>query len=956
MSYRLLHILCCTICLQCLFAQEVYELDQKYPVHDLNPSLKVYSNSTHRFTPEIILKDSTLPFQLGNAIPKYLKVGVTYWGKLTVRAKDSLKGWTLHFEDKQIGIPAWGKSNGKVDVYAYDGSNLVFHKKTGAEYSKKERKVKANWVLNQISLHDLPLNKDITFVIKAQGNKLGHPAYFNLSARSPRQPYYHQIYQFHNSFNIFMFGVTFIIFLYHLLQYIYLKERVFMWFSIWLLFCMLTMAMSIGLIIGSFTKFRFALWVIIANGVFFSFWFFGRMFINSKEKFPKLDKFILALAVFILVEIIGVALYSIIFKPQIFFTGVGIHYNLLQIYTIASLVMSIILAFKKDLFARYFGIGSIIGSIFLIIGTLWAMQIIRPFSNYFIDPFATGMFLQIIIYSFGIAYRQQKITEQAQEKKLQAERSIAEIQRMKDLDGVKTRFFANISHEFRTPLTLITGPLERVKKLSSNKVGESVLLSDKAYNVIKKNANRLQTLVDQLLDLSKIESGTVHLNLTQGGLIQFIRSIVFSFESMAERQNISLNTNFPEELNTAFYDKDKLEKTLNNLLSNAFKYTPQGGAVSIQVDYTENNFTIEISDTGKGIKQEEVSRIFDRFYRIEGTETKGSGIGLALTKELVDLHNGQINVHSKKGRGTSFKIRLPYLLSDLPDSIVSSQPEKLKVAVTDDDEVIIINNESNSHKCKKNSKDEAVVLLVEDNRDLRNFITDILSSHYKVLTASDGLQGERMAFEHIPDIVISDVMMPKKDGYELCNVLKTNIKTSHIPIIMLTAKAGQSNKMEGLTQGADAYITKPFDANELLIRLKNLIEARKKIWEHFKSLDLAVIDNLNIQSADDKFLQKVVKTIKENLNNELLSVEDIASSVGFSRVQLHRKLKAIIDKSTGQLVSEIRLNEARKMLKNKIGSVSEIAYAVGYSNMSYFTKSFKEKFGILPSKVQNQEN
>jgi len=949
MKLRIFYIIFYLLMLQWVQGQEIYELDSKYPVHDLNTHLKVVADTANNFSPELILNDTILNYLQGNKLPRYLNVGTTYWGKLDLIAKDSLKGWTLHFEDKMIGTPAWTKSNGKIDVYAYANNQLIFHKKSGVEYPKKERDAKTNWVLNSINLDTFPINTPITLVIKVQGNSIGYPAYFNLSARSPKQPFYHQIYQFNNSFNIFMFGVTFIIFLYYLLQFIYLRQRIFFWFSLWLMFCMLTMSMSMGLIIGSISKLRYPVWMLIANGIFFTFWFFGRSFVDSKKKFPILDKFMLGIALFILIEILIMVFYVIIFKPQTYFTGVGIHYQLLNIYTLSSLILSIILSLKKDLFARYFGIGSLIASLSLIIGTLWAMGIISPPLN--LDPFATGIFLQIVIYAFGIAYRQQKITQQTQEEKLQAERSIAEIQRMKDLDNVKTRFFANISHEFRTPLSLIAGPLNQAKKLSSNKLNEEILLSNKAYEVIKRNTTRLQMLVDQLLDLSKIESGNVHLNLKKNGLIQFIRSIVFSFESMAERQNISLNTHFPEEINNAYFDKDKLEKIINNLLSNAFKFTPSGGAVSVNVANNGNTFALEVSDTGKGIEQEEIDRIFDRFYRVEGTEAKGSGIGLALTKELIDLHNGRISVHSEKGRGTVFKVRLPYTLQTLPDSVlVSSNTNQREISIEKVKEYEKVLTPSNTTKTE-HIDDLPVVLLVEDNADLRDFIKEILEDKYKVILASNGLQGERMAFEHIPDIVISDVMMPKKDGYELCNTLKINIKTSHIPIIMLTAKAGQSNKIAGLTQGADAYLTKPFDADELLLRIKNLIAARKKIWEHFKSSDLTVIEGLDLKSVDDKFLQKVMKTIKDNLDNELLSVEDIASKVGFSRAQLYRKLKALTNKSAGQLINGIRLNEAKRMLVHKIGSVSEVAYSVGYSNMSYFTKSFKEKFGVLPSKV-----
>ncbi|WP_343487556.1 ATP-binding protein [Allomuricauda sp. d1] len=930
-----------------LSAQSVYELDPKYPVHDLDPYLQVYTDSTENLTVEKVLNATNLPFIRGDELPRLLKTHTTYWGKLKLKASSPIQDWTLQFEDKMIGPPAWTKSNGKVDVHAYANGQQLFHQKTGVEYPKKERSASEHWALNAISLKSLPPDTVVTLIIKAQGNGYGYPAYFNLSARSPDQAFYHRPFQYHRIFNAFMFGVTFMILLYFFLQYLYLRQRVYLWFSVWMAFCTLTQAMTIGLIIGDLPNLRYFTWIFIANGIFFTFWFFGRSFIDSKRKFPLLDKFILGLALFILGEILVTLLHVSFFKPDTYFTAPhALHYPFLTVYALGSLLLSIVLTLKKDLFARYFGAGSLIASIFLIVGTLWSMGVLRP--PFGIDPYSTGMFLQIVIYSFGIAYRSQKINEQNQLERLSAERSLAEIQRMRDLDEIKTRFFANVSHEFRTPLALIHGPLQQAEKQSEASRNGSVQLSQKAFGIIKKNTQRLQMLVNQLLELSKIESGNVHLQLTKGGLIQFLRSHVFSFESMAERKNISLNTHFSEESDDAYYDKDKLEKIVNNLLSNAFKYTPDGGAVHVNVSHSDKYLFLKVSDTGNGMHKTEIDRIFDRFYRVEGTEAKGSGIGLALTKELVTLHNGQINVHSEKRRGTTFKIRLPIRLEDLPESIQLQQTEDKSpkvIPITKELSESINGTSQNLHDHEK------VVLLVEDNEDLQDFIADILKPQYKVLTANDGLQGERMAFEHIPDLVISDVMMPKKDGYELCNTLKHNTKTSHIPIIMLTAKAGQTSKMAGLTQGADAYLTKPFDADELLLRIKNLVEARKKIWEHFKSMDLSALPDLELRSVDDQFLQKVVKIIKENIDNELLSVEDIASKVGFSRAQLHRKLKALTNKSPGQLVNEIRLNRAKTMLAQKMGSVSEIAYSVGYSNMSYFTKSFKEKFGVLPSKV-----
>lgn len=928
--------------------QEVYELDPKYPVHDLDPYLQVFADSSDQFSAQQLLNDATLSFTLGDELPILLETNLTYWGKLKLKTTDSLTGWTLDFEDIMIGPPAWTKSNGKVDVYGYANGQLLFHQKTGVEYSKKERATDEHWVLNRVQLEDLPPETLVTLLIKAQGNSFGYPAYFHLSARSPEQANYHAPYQYHRTFNAFMFGVTFIIFLYFFLQFIYLRERIYFWFSLWLLFCAVTQSMTIGLLVGNLPTLRYPLWIFTANAQFFTFWFFGRSFIGSKQKFPVIDRFIKGLAFFILIEVMITAFYVMLFNPETYFTAPHpLHYLFLNLYAIGSLILSILLILKKDLFARYFGMGSMIVSVFLIFGTLWSMGVLRP--PFGIDPYSTGMFLQIVIYSFGIAYRSRKINEQNQWERLEGERSLAEIQRMKDLDEMKTRFFANVSHEFRTPLSLIHGPLQQAEKQSQGIKDKSVQLSEKAFTLIKNNTVRLQMLVNQLLDLSKIESENLHLKLSQGGLIQFLRTHVFSFESMAERKNISLNTHFSGKFEEAYYDQDKLEKIVNNLLSNAFKYTPQGGAVSVNVDLTDENLSLEISDTGDGMHKKEIDRIFDRFYRVEGTEAKGSGIGLALTKELVMLQNGQINVHSEKGRGTTFKVRLPVALKNLPDAIhLESNTSSPSLEI---EETPMGNAKAPNGNVVPLPDHEEVILLVEDNQDLQRFIADILAPRYNVLTSNDGAQGERMAFEHIPDLVISDVMMPKKDGYELCSALKNNTKTSHIPIMLLTAKAGQTNKMAGLTQGADAYLTKPFDADELLLRTKNLIEARKKIWEHFKSLDFSAIPDLNLSSVDDKFLQNVVKIIKENIDNELLSVEDIAAKVGFSRAQLHRKLKALTNKSAGQLVNEIRLNMAKTMLSHKAGSVSEIAYSVGYANLSYFTKSFKEKFGVLPSKV-----
>lgn len=919
--------------------QKYYQLDTIHPVHDLKPFLKLLPDQGYEI--QQLISDNTLSFLPRSAFPENLDITTTFWGKILLRSDTEIRNWELHFEDQRPDNIAWTRSNGKIDVFIVSEGKVLSHKKSGVDYPKSEREFPENWILNRVNL-EIPSNTATAIYIKVQGNSFGWYPYLNPTLRKPGFTNYHPLFPFNPTFNTFMFGVTFIIFLYHFLLFIYLRQRIFFWFSLWLILCTFTQAMTIGLdaeyVIGEYPQTRFALWLLIPNSMLFTFWFFGREFTNSKTQFPKLDKFMFALPFVMIFAIISALIMLITDSQPIIKNNISYHFNFIILYSVLGLILAVILALKKDKFARYFGVGAIFATCSTLLGGLWSSFIIRlPF-----DPYIWGMFLQTIAYSFGIAYRQQQITKQAQKQQLDMQQSKNEMLRVRDLAEIKTRFFTNLSHEFRTPLTLILGPLNKAERNSPDE--PKTALENKDFHLLKKNALRLQTLVDQLLDLSRLEGGQLQLQLERGNLIGFLRTLVYSFESLAERKNISLSTSFPEDLSQAWYDADKLEKIMTNLLSNAFKYTPMGGAVSVSVQNDNDYLKIDIRDTGEGIETDELHKIFERFYRVEGSEEKGSGIGLALTKELVDLHNGTIRVQSNKGKGTSFTVRLPVALKLLP---VSGNQNSIKNEEVELKQEPLETNLLESQK----QEDKPVALVVEDNEDLRSYIKDILQDSFSLLSAKDGLQGERMAIEHIPDIIISDVMMPGKDGYELCHSLKNNTKTSHIPIIMLTAKVGQTNKLEGLTQGADAYITKPFDEKELLLQMRNLIEARKKIWEHFKASDLLLIKDLKLTSMDDSFLHKVVEAIKGNLDNESFSVEDLSREVGFSRSQLHRKLKALINKSANHLITEIRLNEAHHMLEHKAGSVSEIAYSVGYSNMSYFTKSFKDKFGVLPSKV-----
>ncbi len=929
----------------CSFGQSHYLVDTQYPVHDLNPVLEIVPDSAGTLTIVQLLTDS-LAFQPLHEVDQPLRIGWIYWARVQLSASDSLRDWRLILQNRYFNGATWLRGNGKVDVYGVQRGRILFHERTGADYPRSVKTIQERWTLNQVPL-PLPAKEQVWVYLRIQGNSAGMPPYIQATIRKAGFYSYYPAYPFHASFNLFLLGITFIVFVYHFLQYLYLRQAIFLWFSIWVFVCFLTLSIYVGLetvLIFDLPSIRFPLWVFVSNGILFSFWFFGRSYTNSAEKFPQLDKYMLALSLVIAAEVVYTVIATLAGWYQPNFATVGYHFYFVILFSILGLVLAIILTVQPDQFARYFGIGAIFATLAPLIGGLWTVGVISL--NF--DPYNWGIFLQAIAYSFGIAYRQRQLSLQAQQEQLAAQRSLSEIQRIKDLDEVKTRFFANISHEFRTPLSLILGIVQQVRR--NGKLSSSLAEATKQLEGIETNAQRLQKLVDQLLELSKLESGHSRLNVQQGDLVSFLRKLVVAFEPLADRRQISLNLTFPDEQEQAWYDSDKLDKIVGNLLSNAFKYTPRGGAVSVHLGFDQRYLHLAISDTGKGIDPQEVTRIFDRFYRVEGTEEKGSGIGLALTKELVDIYRGQISVDSTKGRGTTFKVRLPYTALDLQEigKFEVSTPTSITVPAEATVSSKLISAPPATNTKSSNSP---LVLVVEDHPELRDFIVGILSEDYRVVEAENGTSGLKQAFEHIPDVIISDVMMPGMDGFELCAQLKTNLKTSHIPLILLTAKAGQDNKMTGLSRGADAYLTKPFDAEELLLRVRNLMAIRQNLWKRFQGSDLVLVEGLDMRSVEDQFLQQVVSVIRENLSNETLSVEDIAREVGFSRAQLHRKLKALTNKSANQLVVEIRLNEARNRLEQKQGSVSEIAYAVGYSNLSYFTKSFKQKFGELPSKI-----
>ncbi len=553
---------------------------------------------------------------------------------------------------------------------------------------------------------------------------------------------------------------------------------------------------------------------------------------------------------------------------------------------------------------------------------------------------------------FGMLYFIWKMQLKRIRIKHEYEMSKFEAEKLHEVDEIKSRFFTNISHEFRTPLTLLLGPVRQMIE----KVNDSKMKDD--LRIVHKNANKLLELVNQLLDISKIESGHMKLQTSAQNVIVLLKALVLSFASYAERKNITLKFSSPEDEIIAYIDNEKIEKIINNIISNAFKFTPDGGLIEVKVVKNDKYINVNVRDTGIGIPKEKISKIFNRFYQVNGSRTRmqeGTGIGLSITKELIELHKGKISIESEEGKGTIITISIPLGKGHLKhDEIIEVAEEKdkeilkNKILLAPEEYVTKINDYKIENELYENES-LPLLLIVEDNTDVRNYIINNLKDNYKILEAVNGEEGWNKSMEHIPDLIISDVMMPIMDGFELCKKIKTDERTSHIPVILLTAKAANQDKIEGFETGADEYIMKPFMPEILKARIKNLIEQRSRIHEHFRNQDIIDLEKIKIASFDKKFLQKVFNIITENISDSSFNVQLLAEKSIVSYQVLHKKIVSLTGEPPVELIRRIRLKRASELIKSKFGNISEIALEVGFNNPAYFSECFKKQFGLSPS-------
>ncbi len=520
----------------------------------------------------------------------------------------------------------------------------------------------------------------------------------------------------------------------------------------------------------------------------------------------------------------------------------------------------------------------------------------------------------------------------------------------------KITFFTNITHEFRTPITLILGPVERSLKLSTNpKVLEQL-------HIVRRNSKLLLSLINQLMDFRKIESGKMELTKTHQNFVEFLDDIILPFEDLVKERGITFYKQFRINPPEFLFDRDNMQKVISNLLSNAIKFTPDGGKVTIIAStYFDKSNTGEklyfaVKDTGVGIPENELEKIFERFYQYKNSEVysytgqSGTGIGLYLCKQIIDLHNGKIEAINLHSGGSSFRFIIP--IERRLSTMVSVDGKPL--------EMIVANNAQEFEEINDSfAKDKPLLLIVEDNADMRQYIRSILNTEFKVLEAPNGLVGLKVTNRFQPDMIISDIMMPEMDGVEFCKQVKSNFTTSHIPVILLTAKSSTDTQIESFHQGADAFLVKPFDEELLLAIIRNLTDKRKRLQISLsESMDTEIL-NFDDESLDKKFMDKALKVIKENYTNPEFDVTQFIDAMGISRSLLHKKLTYLAGQSASRFIRIFRLNIAREIIiKNRTShalNISEIAYEVGFNDPKYFTRCFTKHFGIQPSTFMEME-
>ena len=913
-----------------LFAQKTLVISDTVSSIGVCEYTSVFRDRSQRMTFTEVQKQTFK--EVNQPIFQYAFSDDVFWFRFRVRNESLVNSnnWYLLWSD---GL------KDHVDVYVPQPNGTYQLQKGGLLTPSAEKAYQGSFPLYKIGFLPTKKNADFYVRIKANDAVLGtltlmtHQAYIDQMPGTLAMVW-------------LVIGIQLLRVLYNIVLAWYIKNTSFRWYSFHTVVVTLSVLGSFGIIGNALSDYPQIAGIV--NSAFFqlmpaTYTLFIFSLLNVRKNYPRIRWLFMAVVAVSVLQVVANFM-----APRVYLLEIN---NYLFLVTIILLTATTLDAFRRRLsFNPYLLIPCFITLIPFAFLSLQSLG----FINYgWIYPmiYLTN-FLEIFALSFVIG----KVIEMTEHERLQSEKALLteklEADKLVELDHLKTKFFTNISHEFRTPLTLLVAPLEDLRKKLPN---------EGLISVMQRNVNRLQVLINQLLDLSKLEAGELKVEAQHGDIAKFLAYIFSSFESLAQTQNIHFNISQHSLSFEAYFDADKIEKIITNLLSNAFKFTPANGRVTVKVEYSPPpaaadrssgwGAVITVTDNGIGIDPQRLPRIFDRFYQVDDTAHRnyeGTGIGLALVKELVEILQGKITVSSEVNKGTTFRVELP-LTKPAQETIRYVQPEDmprqqaelwvLPVSTPPPTEIVLTEN-------------QPIVLIVEDNPDLRFYLRSMFEPHYQIIEAPDGQHGLELAFQSVPDIVVTDLMMPRLDGFELCQRLKSDPRTSHIPVVLLTARATLADRLEGLELGADDYLQKPFSKEELLIRVRNLIQQRTLLRQKFSLLSPPVPESQPTtlsQELDNQFILKAKSTVESRLSDSNFNADEFSELMDMSRSNLHRKLKALTDQTTTEFVRTIRLHKAAQLLQQTNLTVSEVAYQVGFESLPYFSKTFQEQFGVAPS-------
>ncbi|MCB0596530.1 MAG: response regulator [Lewinellaceae bacterium] len=872
-------------------------------------------------------------------------------------------------------------SAAEVDLYIPIDSSRFTHLRSGSVLPFRERAFQGSYGLLPCLPLYLPAGDTLTlyFKLKGPGYPLRNDVAANFNQTLFRPEVYAEWSRRARFLDALIIGILLAVAIYHLIIFFYQRQYVSLFFSLFVL--------SVALLIMMFSGYSQEFFLSsynLRNGIIFSpityflvylfYYLFSRLYLKLPEILPALDKIWAGLV------LLDLASGALVVKMALASGGLwnvdsGQFFTLVSARAIADLplylipVAAAIAAWRK---------GNKAAGIYLVAILAFVLQSLANDVNawFGILPLPQWVYgdigpaIMVLLFAMGIA-RQLKTLQEEKSSAEQAELAErAEASRIRELDAFKSRFYTNITHQFRTPLTIILGMAGQIKEHPSAWLNQGT-------EMIRRNGRRLLQLVDQILTLSRIEAGQLPARFVQDDVIRYLKYIVESFHSSAEQKNIRLQFTPGREELVVDYEPGKLMDILSNLISNAIKFTQKGGVVqvtaSVQTEPAET-LIIQVKDNGPGIAPGDLPRIFDRFYQAPalsqpsprgqepafspwgdrggpGGAEAGAGIGLSLAYELVRYLNGQITAESEPGKGAAFSFALPITRSapvghdyDWPD---------IREAVS---AYISLPEDGRIPEEEAAGADQHTVLIVEDNADVVAYIRSVMNSRFHVVARHDGIEGLAKARALIPDIIISDIMMPGMDGLELCRQLKTDKRTSHIPIILLTAKADVTSRIEGLQAGADAYLAKPFNQTELQARIDNLIELRNRLQERYRDLSFLfqpkhALPEENIH-PEDHFMRELHGIIEENLSDPNFSIIMLCGQIGMSRATLYKKFKALSNQSVADFIRRVRLHKARQLLETTTLNVTQVAIDVGFKNLSTFSRSFSEEFGVNPSEIK----